>query len=84
MGTIITRSREKVPLDKTMLPVGERVVLTTSHNLSFAGVLQAPLELYREEGVLVRLDEKTRFTIWCPLEHVKQLLVVPIDEASHD
>lgn len=79
MGTLITRTRESIALTADNLPDGERVVLTTSHNLSFAGVLQGALQLSGQTGTLVRLDEKTHFTIWCPLEHVQRLLVVPIN-----
>jgi hypothetical protein len=82
MGILVTEMHQEVPLTKESLPVGQRVVLTTSHNLSFAGTLQAPLSMYEEDGTPVMLDEKTRFTIWCPLEHVQRLLVVPIAEEN--
>jgi hypothetical protein len=38
--------------------------------------------MYEEDGTPVMLDEKTRFTIWCPLEQVQRLLVVPIAEEN--
>lgn len=79
MATLITRTREEVPLTSQNVPLGERVVLSTSQNLSFAGVLRGVLSLEGEEGILVRLEEKTRFTVWCPLEHVNRLIAVPTD-----
>jgi hypothetical protein len=78
VADLITREKETVTLASNNLPLDEYVVLNTSHNLSFAGVLQGRLQLENEEGILVRLDEKTRFTIWCPIAHVQRLLVVPI------
>jgi len=85
MAILITKEREEIPLHIDNLPVGERVVLTTSHNLSFAGILQGELNLYQLEGCYVMLDENTCFTIWCPLTEIQRLLVVPIKiEADAD
>jgi hypothetical protein len=79
MGTLVTRTHEEINLTRENLPEGERVILNTSQNLSFAGILRGRLSLDEEEGILVRLEEKTHFTVWCPLDHVNRLIVVPMD-----
>jgi|WetSurMetagenome_2_1015567.scaffolds.fasta_scaffold153544_2 hypothetical protein len=79
MATLVTGTHEEINLTWENLPAGERVILNTSQNLSFAGILRGRLSLDEEEGILVRLEDKTHFTIWCPFDHVNRLIIVPMD-----
>lgn len=63
--------------------IGKRIVLTCESNVSYAGVVRAPLEFDGRTGALVELHAKSGFAVWCPVEFIKSILVVPIpDEAS--
>jgi hypothetical protein len=56
----------------------KRVVLTCDNNVSYAGVVRGSLLLEGKQGLVVRLDSRSCFSIWCPLDFIKGLLVIPI------
>jgi hypothetical protein len=60
--------------------VGKRVVLTCLSNVSYAGVVRGIVPFEGRTGAMVRLHEPSGFSVWCPLEFVKSVLVVPIPD----
>ncbi len=58
--------------------VHKRIVLTCDSNVSYAGVVRQCLPVEGKPGLLLMLDERSGFSIWCPLDFIKKILVVPI------
>ncbi|KAB3533478.1 hypothetical protein F8154_10780 [Alkaliphilus pronyensis] len=56
----------------------KRVVLTTCHNVNFAGVIVEEANIKEREGVILELDAKTGFSIYCPITAIKEILEVPL------
>lgn len=56
----------------------ERVVLTTKSEVCWAGRVTDLMTVRGTRGVMVRLDERSGLSVWCPEEFIKELLVVPI------
>jgi hypothetical protein len=55
-----------------------RVVLTTMSELSFCGTARKLLTLDSCSGLLLETDARHGLCIWCPLDHVKRIRVIPI------
>lgn len=73
--------------------LGRRVVLTCRGELSFCGVARRVLEVGARRGVLLETDPRSGFSVWCPLDYIKSVTVIPIPveepdapswEGSHD
>jgi hypothetical protein len=60
--------------------VGKRTVLRSENNVSYAGIVTSIEILQGEQGVLLELDARSRFSVWCPLNFVKELILVPISD----
>lgn len=58
--------------------LGRRVVLTCRSELSFCGTARSVHTIGSRSGVLVETDASSGFSIWCPLDFVKQVTVIPI------
>jgi hypothetical protein len=66
------------PQEVTRL-MNKRVVLTCESNVSYAGIVVS-LETFRDRtGVLLELDRRSGFSVWCPTDFVKELVEVPIN-----
>lgn len=51
----------------------ERVLLDTKGNLVYSGTFTSILESENVRGVLIKLDQKTGLSIWCPLDHIQRI-----------
>ncbi len=60
--------------------VGKRVVLTCLSNVSYAGVVRGVVPFEGRTGAMVQLHQQSGFCVWCPLEFIKSVLVVPIPD----
>ncbi len=61
----------------------KRIVLTTYNEVCNAGVSRRVITIDGIDGLLVQIDDNSGFSIWCPLEFIKEIMVVPIpDEAE--
>ncbi len=59
--------------------IGKRIVLTCMNNLSYAGTLKEIVETTTiKKSALVELDSETGFSILCPNEFIKEIIVIPI------
>lgn len=58
--------------------IGERVVLTSFNEISYAGIVYKIIEVDGVEGVLLKIDEKSGFSVWCPQNFIKDILIIPI------
>ena len=58
--------------------IGKRIVLTSLSELSFCGIAREVIEAGNRPGVLVETDSKSGFGVWCPLEFIKSVTVIPI------
>jgi len=58
--------------------IDERVVVTTKNELCYAGVPSSELIVNNKKGLLVTIDQKSGFSIWCPVDFIKDVLVIPI------
>lgn len=58
--------------------LNERVVLTTKNETCYAGTPVQILTIEQRNGLLVRIDDKSGFSVWCPEEFIKEVLVIPI------
>jgi hypothetical protein len=48
----------------------ERLLLDTKGNLVYSGLFIETLEVDGEAGMLLRLDEKSGLSVWCPHRHI--------------
>lgn len=62
--------------------LNKRVVLTCQSNVSYAGVIHDILEIHGKSGILLELDVKSGFSVWCPLDFVKSVIIVPMTDAG--
>jgi len=60
--------------------IDKRVVLRTSHHVSFAGKVIEKTIVNRKEGLVVELDTETGFSIFCPIPTISEILIVPIPD----
>lgn len=58
----------------------ERVVLTTKNEVCYAGIPYKTITIGDQNGLMVRIDENSNFSIWCPENFIKEILVIPIPE----
>lgn len=58
--------------------LGRRVVLTCRSELSFCGVARQVLEVGARRGLLLETDPRSGFSVWCPLDYIKSVTVIPI------
>lgn len=65
-------------------PAGSRVVLTCRSNLSFCGTSRGTYAVGAREGLLVETDAGSGLAVWCPVDFVQQVRVIPIDPAVPD
>jgi len=59
---------------------GQRVVLTTGSNLCYAGLSKGLVDIDGKQGLMVELDKKSGFCIWCPDYYIKNLTIIPIPD----
>lgn len=64
--------------------LNERVVLTTMNEVCYAGVPTHIVTVDGVSGLLVRLDQRSGFSVWCPESYIKDVLVVPIPRDLRD
>ena len=64
--------------------LGKRVVLTSKNEVSYAGVVHSIIEVDGVEGVLLRIDKDSGFSVWCPGKFIKDVLVIPIPEEMRE
>jgi hypothetical protein len=57
---------------------GSRVVLTTGSELAFCGTARELLVVDSCSGLLLETDAKHGLCIWCPLDHIKRVRVIPV------
>lgn len=61
----------------------KRVVLTTNGNVSFAGIYREKYtNIKGVEGCFIETDSLLGVCIWCPIDSVKELIEVPINEVE--
>jgi hypothetical protein len=58
--------------------IGKRIVLTTKNEICYAGCLRKIVKIENQFGILVVIDEKSNFSVWCPYDFIKDILVIPI------
>ena len=56
----------------------KRVVLTTKNEVCYAGIPYQTLTVADQNGLMVRIDEDSNFSVWCPEDFIKDILVIPI------
>ena len=59
---------------------GKRIVLTTSHNVSFAGKVIEIIKIQRREGLVFELDKDSGFSVFCPVTSIKNIIEVPLPD----
>ena len=60
--------------------IGKRVVLKTSHEVSFAGKVVEQIKANQREGLVIELDLESGFSIFCPLSSINEIMEVPISD----
>jgi hypothetical protein len=60
--------------------IGKRIVLTCLSNISYAGVVRGIVDFDGKSGAMVQLHQPSGFSVWCPLDFIKTVLVVPIPD----
>ena len=60
--------------------LNKRVVLTTKNEVCYAGIPYQTITIDDQNGLIVRIDENSNFSIWCPEDFIKDILVIPIPE----
>ncbi len=58
--------------------LGHRIVLTCLSKLSFCGIAQRLIDVDKKCGILIETDQNSGFSIWCPLDFVKSITIIPI------
>ncbi len=58
--------------------IGKRVVLTCESEVTYVGVVRDVPAYEEEAGILLRIDEESHISVWCPIMQVKEVVVVPI------
>ena len=61
----------------------ERIVLTTKNEVCYAGVASRELTVDGRRGLMVTIDQKSGFRIWCPEDFIKNVLVIPIPKEDN-
>jgi len=65
-----------------MAAVSKRVVLTCESNVAYAGVVRGALSYEGVEGLMVCLNQRSGFSVWCPIDYIKKLTIIPISETD--
>ena len=60
--------------------IGKRVVLKTSHHVSFAGKVVEQIRANHQEGLVIELDPASGFSIFCPISSINEIMEVPISD----
>ncbi len=58
--------------------LGRRIVLTSRSEISFCGLARSVIEVGRRRGMLLETDSISGFSVWCPLDFIKSVTVIPI------
>ena len=58
--------------------LGQRIVLTSRSEISFCGVAHSVIEVSKRRGMLLETDSRSGFSVWCPLDYIKSITVIPI------
>jgi hypothetical protein len=58
--------------------IGTRVVLRCNNNMTFAGTFVSMMNGNGREYIWVETDQKSGFSILCPVEFVEELVHIPI------
>jgi len=58
--------------------VGHRIVLTCRSELSFCGLARTVLQIDGRSGLLMETDSRSGLSVWCPLDYVKSITIIPI------
>ncbi|RMG44073.1 MAG: hypothetical protein D6723_19760 [Acidobacteria bacterium] len=58
--------------------LGHRIVLRCRGELSFCGIARNILDINHRRGLLVETDSKSGFSVWCPLDYIKSVTIIPI------
>ncbi len=58
--------------------LGRRIVLTCRSELSVCGVARCVVEVSARLGILVETDSQSGLSIWCPLDFIKSVTVIPV------
>lgn len=62
------------------LLINKRVVMTTNGNVSFAGTLIKISVENDVQGYFLRTDSYLGICIWCPIDSIKEVIEIPIEE----
>ncbi|MGD9488599.1 MAG: hypothetical protein AB7W47_11295 [Calditrichaceae bacterium] len=58
--------------------LNERIVLTCLNEISYAGTVNKILMIDDNKGLLLKIDELSGFSVWCPQNFIKDILIIPI------
>ena len=58
----------------------KRIVLITNNNISYAGIAKEYITKDDLQRLVLELDQETKFSILCPVNYIKKIKVVPINE----
>ena len=64
--------------------LGKRIVLTSNNEIAYAGVPITKMRVNSKEGLILQLDDESGFSIWCPDDFIKDILVIPIPTSYDD
>jgi hypothetical protein len=64
--------------------VGARIVLTCRSELSFCGLFRGAHRFGPRDGFVVETDSASGLSIWCPVDFVREVTVIPIRPEIRD
>jgi len=64
--------------DELGASIGQRIVLTCSRDISFCGLSHSIHTVDQQKGLLLVTDQETNLSVWCPIEHIKEITIIPI------
>ena len=60
----------------------QRIVVELDNHLCYAGSFVRVATFDELDGVFLRIDETTALSIWCPTQHISDVMVIPLGEET--